>query len=47
MAKLVRRYIRDEGISFINEEAIVAGVREGDGDNSESGPHGRRDECQP
>ena len=47
MAKLVRRYIRNEGINVINEEAPSARVREGNGDDHQLESDGRSDEHQP
>lgn len=47
MAKLVRRYIRNEGINFIDEEHPSARLREGDGDDHQLESDGRSDEHQP
>ena len=47
MARLVRRYIRNEGINFINEEAPSTRLREGDGHDHQLESDGRSDEHQP
>ena len=47
MARLVRRYIRSEGINFINEGHPSARLREGDGSNDKLESDGRSDEHQP